>query len=135
MQRRSRRSWRQNKRPKRNRSKQRQRGKPKKEAAKEKADKQGAGVNEVADDAKNLKKKHYVNKTAGDQISDTDPAILQSLMGPDWPRDAVVPIFETLPELAQHITKTAGMLAGMVRFRRSGFKILFEACVVCVRCC
>ena len=107
----------------------------KKEAAKEKADKQGAGVNEVADDAKNLKKKHYVNKTAGDQLSDTDPAILQSLMGPDWPRDAVVPIFETLPELAQHITKTAGMLAGMVRFRRSGFKILFEACVVCVRCC
>ena len=62
------------------------------------------------------------------EVSEKDPALIQCLAGPAWPKDCILDCFDSVNDLADHIVKTSGMLAGVARLRRSATKKVLEVC-------
>ena len=66
-------------------------------------------------------------RQATEGIDKEDKALLQCVVSPDFPKESTLTICETFMDLAEFIGITGGMVAAVVRCRRSSIKKVFEA--------
>ena len=61
------------------------------------------------------------------EIDEADPALLQSWAASStWPKENCMLIYDSTPELAGHIARTAGMVPAVARLRRSALKRIID---------